>query len=248
MSAAHDAIIQNLLDTNPGIRFGLPDGFYGNRPVYFTDGPGQDARITARAWLMDPEGFSGRTQDFAGWQLTPAPPDKAVFGEPWLLPASTTAGNSPFDIVGSWGYADANGGTIWWDVLRAGYLVPNVQNPNAPLPPQWAIALTVYNLSDFHVGSSPSTTSTPPATQTTPGTVTSSGGGRLSSGGTPITGNPLDRFLVNGITYDGLGTIIARNATGNSSAHSVSSHSVSWFPVVLLVGAYALTHRHPSRR
>lgn len=255
MSAAHDDTIQRILGMNPGIRFGVPDAFYGNRPIYITDGAAQDARVAARAWLMDPEGFSGRAQDFAGWNLTPTPTDKSVFGEPWLLPAATGPGNSPLDVVGSWGYADGGAVAYWWDVLRAGYLVPNVANPTAPLPPLWAIALSPYTIADFHVGATPATTSTTPST--TPSGTTSSGGTTpgttttqpRTAAGTPITGNAGDRFLVGGVTYDGLGHIISTNATGSTSAHSDSSHSVSWLPVALVAaGAYALTRAHSSRR
>lgn len=251
MSAAHDATIRQILDMNPGITFGRPDAFYGNRPMYFTDGTGEQARVAARAWLKDPEGYSGARSDFAGWNLTAAASDPSVFGEPWLLPASTGLGNSPQDIVGSWGYGDGSGGTVWWDVLRAGYLVPNVQNKTAPLPPAWAIASSPYSAALFHVGeyiARPSDVyvlTDPPAAQSTSAPPANNSPVKTTAAGTPITGNANDRFLVGGVTYDGLGHVMQTASAAAGNGGSSSSRALAWFGVGTVVWNLA---RHSRTR
>lgn len=100
--AERTATLHALLVNNPGIRFATPQAWYGNRPIYFTDRQYDDERINALAWLMDPEGFSGRQSDFAGWALTPTqvtdastrwsdPTQLAPIGTYWRAPDPTPA-------------------------------------------------------------------------------------------------------------------------------------------------------------
>lgn len=231
------AQLAQILADNPGLTFGVPDGFFGNRPIYYTDGASYDARIASRSWIMDPEGISGTHASFAGWVLTltrtTVPPWDVP--EPWLLPAVTTGYSSPDDKVGTWGYFDPSLGVqVWWDVHRAGYLTPQ---GSYPLPPAWAISASPYKATDFR---NASPTTTPAATTTT-------GGGSVTPqgpAGNPITGVASDRFLVNGTVYDGLGHALMAVSDGTVSDGSSNT--------VLLLGGLAaafwyFSHAHRRR-
>lgn len=241
MSAAHDAVIKRILDLNPGLTFGVPDAFWGNRPIYISDGPGQAQRIATKSWLMDPEGVSGSTADFLAYNLTPAPTDPTVFGKPWLLPASTGPGNSPNDQVGTWGWADPQTGALtWYTIHRDGTIIPLYDGQI--LPPAWAIAQSPYQLTQFDMSRSEFGTNTTPAAP--PVVVPSvTPGQQTTPAGTPITGDPNDRYLVGGTMYDGLGHVLSVTPLDGSARGS------GWLPLALAaIGLYAFTRSQHSRR
>lgn len=216
---------------SPGVTYAVPNGFYGARPIYFDDPPYELAREAARSWLTDPEGIHGMQSEFAGWGLTPTrvtvPPWDVP--DPWTLPAVTTGYSDPNDIVGSWGVVEADGG-LSYNVHRGGFLTPRIPSVGAPSPA--LLAMGPYKLTDFRI------TAPPPVVLPAPGTPPAPAQTPTGPAGNPITGNPADRYLVNGVLYDGRGAVI-QTVTSSSAPARQSSYAL----LALVVGVvYALTH------
>jgi hypothetical protein len=82
-----------MLIMNGPVKFAPPDKWAGNRPVFFTDGPEWDSKIAAKAWMMDPEGWS--TTHAGASSLGPltdspsTPPAGGWSPVSWELPAYT---------------------------------------------------------------------------------------------------------------------------------------------------------------
>lgn len=230
MGARADAIAW-AMSMSPGVTYAVPNAFYGARPIYYDDPQYLRARDSARAWLLDPEGYHGLESSFAGWSLTPTRVTVVPWEvpDPWLLPAVATGYSDPDDIVGSWGIVEPDGG-LSYDVHRGGYLTPRL--PSIGLPSAAMLALSPYQLSDFRVTKPPVTVTPAPGSSAPPATTPT------GPAGNPITGNPADQYLVNGTLYDGTGKVLRAPAT--TTVHAGAAGTLT--PLLLAAAVvYVLT-------
>jgi hypothetical protein len=71
---AYHQKIDRIMSMNPGVNFLVPAGWYGNRPVTYSDGAAYDAGLASFRWMADPEGFFGSKADIdRNYVLTPEP-------------------------------------------------------------------------------------------------------------------------------------------------------------------------------